>query len=54
MGHYIRDPEAAAYLYQLAARDDYFAPLGESAEDEKQSGGVVVDGDRGLGPCNLT
>jgi hypothetical protein len=44
LGRDLVDPEAAADLDQLAARDHDVSAAGESVDREEQGGGVVVDG----------
>ena len=49
-GHDVGDAEAAADFDELAARDDHFLAVAQSAEGDDRGGGVVVDGGRGFGP----
>ena len=52
--HHVGDPEPAAALDQLAARDDRSAPLGECGQGQQHRRGTVIDHDRRLGtagPC---
>ncbi len=44
----VRDPELAADLDQLAARDDDFLSAGQALEREQHRGGAVVDDEGGL------
>ena len=48
-GEDVGDAEAVADLDQLAARDEHVAARGERAQHEHQRGGVVGDGEPGLG-----
>ena len=45
----VGNAEAAADLDGLASRDDHFASRAKRGHDEVERGGVVVDGDGGLG-----
>ena len=47
--HHVGDPEGAADLDQLAARNDHLAPLGQRVERQQHGGRVVVDDRRRLG-----
>ena len=49
LGHDLRNPEGAADLNQLAARDDHFLAVRERVERQQHGGGVVVDHGGGLG-----
>ncbi len=49
LGHHIRDAEPTADLDQLSARDDHLSPAGKAGQDQKDSGGVVVDDQRCFG-----
>ena len=42
-GHDLRNPERAANLNQLAARDDHFLAARERVQGQEDRGGVVVD-----------
>ena len=48
--HDVGDPELAADLDQLAARDEHLLALRERGEREQQRRGAVVHDERGLGP----
>ncbi len=50
---HLRDPEAVAYLDQLAARDHDLATFCEGSQGQKHRRGVVVDDERGLGAGEL-
>ena len=48
--HDVGQAERAADLDQLAARDDRLAPVGQRVQRQHQGAGIVVDGERRLGP----
>ncbi len=48
--HDVGQAERAADLDQFAARDDRLAPVGERIQHQHQRAGIVVDGERRLGP----
>jgi hypothetical protein len=50
---HIGDSEAVAYLDELTSRDDDVAPFRERGDGKENGGGVVVDDQRGLGPCEV-
>ena len=45
--HHIGNAERAPDFDQLAARDDDFSAFGQSIERQQDSGGIIVDDDRG-------
>ncbi len=53
-GHHVRNPEGAAYFYQLSPGDNHLPALGQGFKGDEYCCGIVVHHKSGLSACKFT